>query len=133
MKELDFLTSLNEHINSLGLYARSALSVLAESESLSVMALPGGAERVYMDGARDKDYNVQINAKSKNQANCMNALNAVAYSLENLYFLPSNNQSYEFDKFVLSGMPSYVSQDERGFFIWQLTVTAKITIYKGVA
>lgn len=133
MKELDFLVQLNQYINSLGLYARSILSVLTENESLSLIALPGGIETVYMDGSKDKDYNVQINAKSKDQLNCVNALNAIAYSLENLYALPSSNQSYELDRFILSGMPSYVSQDAQGFFIWQLTVTAKITIDKGVA
>lgn len=130
--ELDFLTKLNQKINSLGLYAKSTIGLLGPDESLSIMAMPGGAETVYMDGTRDKDYQVQINAKSKDQMNCFNALTYIYQTLENLSDLPSGNGSYEFQKIETKSFPSLLEQDERGYFIYVLSISAKITIYQGV-
>lgn len=130
--ELDFLTKLNQKINSLGLYAKSTIGLLGPDESLSIMAMPGGAETVYMDGTRDKDYQVQINAKSKNQMNCYDALTTIYQTLENLEELPSGNGSYEFNGIETKSLPSLLEQDEQGYFIYVLSISAKITIYKGV-
>lgn len=130
--ELDFLTKLNQKINSLGLYTKSTIGLLGPDESLSIMAMPGGAETVYMDGTRDKDYQVQINAKSKNQMNCFNALTYIYQTLENLSDLPSGNGSYEFQKIETKSLPSLLEQDEQGYFIYVLSISAKITIYQGV-
>lgn len=130
--ELDFLTKLNQKINSLGLYAKSTIGLLGPDESLSIMAMPGGAETVYMDGTRDKDYQVQINAKSKNQMNCFNTLTYIYQTLENLSDLPSGNGSYEFQRIETKSFPSLLEQDEQGYFIYVLSISAKITIYQGV-
>ena len=130
--ELDFLTKLNQKINSLGLYARSSIGLLGPDESLSIMTMPGGAETVYMDGTRDKDYQVQINAKSKNQMNCYDALTTIYQTLENLEELPSGNGSYEFNGIETKSLPSLLEQDEQGYFIYVLSISAKITIYQGV-
>lgn len=131
-KQLDFMLKLNQKINSLGLYTNSTIGLLGTSESLSIMAMPGGAETVYMDGTRDKDYQVQVNAKSKNQMNCFDALTAIYQTLENLEDLPSGNGSYEFQKITTTSLPSLLEQDEQGFFIYVLSISAKITIYQGV-
>lgn len=130
--DLDFLSKLNSKINSLGLYARSSIGLLDAGESLSIMAMPGGSEVEFMDGTRDKDYQVQINAKSMDQMNCYNALTTIYRTLENLTDLPSGNGSYEFNKISTQSLPSLVMQDEQGFYIFQLSISAKITIYKGV-
>ncbi|WP_158232446.1 minor capsid protein [Sporosarcina sp. P13] len=131
--ELDFMTKLNQRINSLSLYAHSSIGLLDVGESLSIMAMPGGSEVEYMDGMRDKDYQVQINAKSKNQMNCLNALTIIYQALENLADLPSGNGSYEFNRISTPSLPSLVAQDEQGFYVYALSISAKITIYKGVA
>lgn len=130
--DLDFLGKLNSKINSLGLYARSSIGLLDVDESLSVMAMPGGSEVEFMDGTRDKDYQVQVNAKSTDQMNCYNALTAIYQTLENLSDLPSSNGSYDFNKISIQSLPSLVMQDEQGFYIYQLSLSAKITIYRGV-
>lgn len=130
--DLDFLSKLNSKINSLGLYASSSIGLLDVGESLSIMAMPGGSEVEFMDGTRDKDYQVQINAKSMDQMNCYNALTTIYRTLENLSDLPSGNGSYEFNKISTQSLPSLVMQDEPGFYIFQLSISAKITIYKGV-
>lgn len=131
--ELDFMMKLNQKINSLGLFAHSSIGLLAADESLSIMAMPGGAETVFMDGVRDKDYQVQVNAKSQDQMNCFNALTEIYQTLENLDSLPSGNGSYDFEKIETKSLPSLVTQDEQGFFVYALSISAKITIYKGVA
>lgn len=131
-KELDFMGNLNNEINSLGLYAPSTIGLLKKDESISIMAMPGGAETEYMDGTRDKDYQIQVNAKSQNQLNCYNALNYIYQTLENLQELPSQNGSYEFNKITTTSLPSLLHQDEQGFWVYVLSLSAKITIYKGV-
>lgn len=130
--ELDFMDKLNQKINSLDLYARSSIGLLGHSESISIMAMPGGAETVFFDGTRDKDYQVQINAKSKNQLNCFNALTTIYRTLENLAELPSPNGSYEFQGITTQSLPSILEQDEQGNWIYVLSISAKITIYQGV-
>src|SRR5690606_23883996 len=130
--ELDFMIQLNNKINSLDLYAPCSIGLLDEGESISVMAMPGGDEVVYFDGIRDKNYQVQINAKSKNQLNCINALTHIYRTLENLDDLPSENGSYEFQKITTQSLPSLLEQDEQGFFIYVMSINARITIYEGV-
>lgn len=133
VKELDFLPKLNQKINSLGLYARSVIGLLDPDESISIMAMPGGAETVYYDGTRDKVYNIQVNAKSRDQMNCFNALTAIYQTLENLDDLPSGNESYEFQKITTQSLPSLLHLDDQGFFVYVLSIQAHITIYKGVS
>lgn len=130
--ELDFMLRLNEKINSMNLFAPSVIGILEENESISIMPMPGGAETVYYDGIRDKDYQVQINTKSRKQDNCMNALTTIYQTLEQLESLPSDNGSYDFQSISTTSLPSLVMMDEQGFFIYQLSISAKITIYQGV-
>lgn len=132
MIDLDFLVQLNQFINAQGLYAKSYIGLLREEESLSVMAMPGGAEIVYMDDSRNKAYQVQINAKSKRHDNCIMALNHLFSELERLTDLPSGNLSYDFHDINITSLPSFIHQDEQGYFIYSLSISANLNIYKGV-
>ncbi|KYG28177.1 minor capsid protein [Alkalihalobacillus trypoxylicola] len=127
---LDFLDILNNKINELNLYARSTIGLLGEEDSISIMAMPGGAEVVYYSGVRDKDYQIQVNAKSQNQLNCFNALTTIYQTLERLNELPSSNGSYSFDSINITSLPSLVNQNEQGYYEFALSISAKITIYK---
>ena len=133
-KELDFIWRLNDYINTLDLFAWSNVGLLEETESLSVMAMPGGEETVYFDGTRDKHLNIQINVKSRNQLNCIDSLAKIARVLENLpeNAIESENGSFYFESISITSPVSIVAQDEQGFFIYALSISAKITIYKGV-
>lgn len=130
--ELDFLVQLNRFINTQSLFAKSVLGVLGATDSMSIMAMPGGAETVFFDGTRDKSYQVQINAKSNRQDYCINALNTLSQTLERLTDLPSANGSYDFESITVTSLPSFLTQDESGYFIYELSISAKITIYQGV-
>lgn len=134
-KELDFIWRLNDYINTLNLFAWSDVGVLDTGESMSLMAMPGGDETVYFDGIRDKDYQMQVNAKSKNQLNCVESLSEVARVLENLKEgeIKSHNGSFDFESIKVTVMPNIIGQDEQGFFIYALNISAKITIYERVA
>lgn len=133
MMELDLLLQLNRYINSQKPFAKSNIGALDATDSISVMAMPGGQETVYFDGMRDKQQQVQINAKSKQQNNCINFLTTFFQKLENLTDLPSENNSYEFNNISIVGMPSLIVVDEQGYFIYQLSISVQITINKGVA
>lgn len=137
--ELDFLLKLNQYINwqrltgsALNKPLTSQIGLLGVDESMSITAMPGGAQTVFMNGDREKAYQVQINVKSKRQDICMNALNVLSKKLENLMDLPSSNNSYEFQEIVITSFPSFLHQDEQGFFIWVLSISAELTIFKGV-
>lgn len=137
--ELDFLLKLNQYINVQKLAGSvdnkplvSNVGLLNTTESLSVMAMPGGKETVFWDGDRDKAYQVQINVKSKRHDVCMNALNVIAKKLEELTELPSSNDTYEYQQINITSNPSFVTNDEQGFFIWALSISATLTIFKGV-
>lgn len=134
-KELDFIWRLNDYINTLGLFARSDVGVLDVGESMSLMAMPGGEETVYMDGVRDKNYQMQINAKSIDQFNCIESLSHVARVLENLKEdeIKSHNGTFDFESIRIISPLSIVAQDEQGYFIYTLSISAKITIYERVA
>lgn len=123
------MDKLNEHINTLNLFARSRIGLLGTDDSISVMAMPGGDETVFFDGVRDKNYQVQVNAKSKNQNNCFDALTVIYQDLERLEELDSENGSFDFQKIETKSLPNLVGQDEQGFFIWVLNISCKITIY----
>jgi hypothetical protein len=130
--ELDFMDQLNKKINSMNLFASSRIGLLGADESISIMAMPGGEETAFFDGTRDKSYNVQVNAKSKNQLNCFNALTKIYQTLENLDDLPSENGSYDFQGITTQSLPSLLERDEQGYWVYVLSISAKITIYKGV-
>lgn len=133
-KELDFIWRLNDYINTLDVFAQSNVGTLGINESLSVLAMPGGEENIYMDGTRDKFLNVQINAKSQNQLNCIESLSLIARKLENLpeNAIQSDNDSFKFQKISITSPLSIVAHDDQGYFLYALSISAKITIYEGV-
>ena len=130
--KLDFLSVLNKEVNTLGLYAVSKIGTLSPTDSISLMAMPGGEEVVFMDGMRDKTYNIQIDAKSKRQDFCLDALTTIYQHLETLGSLPSVNGSYEFKNINTLSLPSLIMQDDQSYFICTVSISVEITIYKGV-
>ena len=130
--ELDFMLQLNREINTFDLFAESSIGFLCRDESISIMAMPGGAETKFMDGSKDKDYQVQVYAKSMNRSKCFKALTTIYQRLETLGELPSSNDSYDFNKIETKSLPSLVVEDERGYLVYALSISVKITIYRGV-
>lgn len=124
------MAKLNSHINTLDLFARSRIGLLDTDDSIAVISMPGGEETVFFDGVRDKDYQIQISAKSKNQNNCYDALTAVYQNVERLEELNSDNESFDFQKATTASLPNLIGQDDDGFFVWGVNLSCKITIYE---
>src|SRR5690625_556200 len=114
---------LNSYINTMDLFARSRIGLLGTDDSISVMAMPGGEERVYFDGIRDKNYQIQVSAKSKNQNNCYSSLTDIYQELERLDDLESNNGSFDFQHIETASLPNLIGQDDDGFFIWGVNLS----------
>lgn len=129
------MEKLNQKINCLDLFTGCSVGVLGGADDVTIMSTPGGAETIFMDGIRDKNYQVQVNAKSLNQTNCMDALTKIYQSLERLPedAIKSDNGSFDFQEITTASLPSIVMQDEQGYFVYALSISAKITIYEGVA
>lgn len=124
------MPKLNSYINTLGLFAHSSIGLLGAGDSVSVMAMPGGEETVYYNGIRDKDYQIQVSAKSKNQNDCYTALTTIYQTLEQLTELNSDNGTFDFQSIETRSLPNLIGQDEQGFFVWGVNLSCKITIYK---
>ncbi|GGP07907.1 phage tail terminator protein [Oceanobacillus neutriphilus] len=128
----DFMQQLNRRINSLNLFSRSVIGVIDDECSIAITSIPGADETVYFDGTRDKNFNIQVTAKSKDRQECLESLTSIYKELEGLDDLPSENDSYKFQSIHIKDFPALVLYDEQGFFIYELSITAKITIKKGV-
>src|SRR5690625_699244 len=133
-KELDFIWRLNDYINTLDVFAQSNVGALGINESLSVLAMSGWEENIFMDGTRDKHLNIQINAKSQNQLNCIESLSLIASKLETLAegAITRDSYSFNFQRITITSPLNIVAHDEQGYFIYALSISAKITIYEGV-
>lgn len=82
-----------------------------------------------MDGIRDKQYQIQINALSKDQEQSYHALTTVYQHLERLQELESHNDSFDFQGITVQSLPNLVGQDDQGYFMLVVNISAKITIY----
>lgn len=132
MTNLDFIPNLNNELNTLNLFTKSEIGLLGIGESISVLALPGAQGQTFYDGTHDRVYSIQINAKSKKQANCLDTLNKIFVTLEDLTELPSSNDSYIFNGIDITSLPSYVGADDSGFHVWQISLESQITINGGI-
>lgn len=125
---LDFIWSLNDAVNTLNLHAASRVGILSEKDSVSVIASPGGVNNTFYDNSKDQDYNIQFSAKSLNQELVVNSLAQIMYSNFTNSDVQSLNDSFVFNEIIFSSPPSFVVQDENGYYIWQLQGTAKLQI-----
>ncbi|WP_379546034.1 phage tail terminator protein [Oceanobacillus sojae] len=132
LMKADFMQQLNRRINSMNLFSRSVIGVMNDEDSIAITSIPGADETIYFDGTRDKNYNIQVSAKSKDRQECLESLTMIYKELESLDNLPSENDSYKFQSININDFPALVLYDEQGFFIYELSITAKITIHKGV-
>lgn len=127
--EVDFIERVRDKVEGYNLFIDPVIGPLGDSESMSVVPVPGGAEVVFIDGERDKTQNFSINIKTKNQKEAYDVLSKIYQKLENLPDLPSENGSYDFERIRTTSMPAVSVVDPRGFYICQVTFAADITIY----
>lgn len=128
----DFIERLADKVNSiadLGLTAK--LDYLSDDESLVIYSMPGGnVEQTYMDGARDVSLPFEIAIKTKRQHLANDTLWVINDELSDFDIqISSANDSYEFGSLDVA-KPFLNDQDEQGYYVYMLDVTAHITVQK---
>lgn len=128
----DFIERLADKVNGiadLGLTAK--LDYLSDDESLVIYSMPGGnVEQTYMDGARDVSLPFEIAIKTKRQQLANDTLWVINDELGDFDIqITSENDSYEFGSIDVA-KPFLNDQDEQGYYVYMLDVTAHITVQK---
>lgn len=126
---MDFIERLNESVNTLGdLPIKCKLGYLKPTESLVLYPLAGGkVEQEFYDGVKDQALNYEFAMKLKDQEAINKTLWLIQSCLEELEELESNDGSFEFRKIEITNKPYINDEDEQGYYIFLIDVTASIT------
>lgn len=125
----DFQVVLCNYVNTLNLGLRARIDYFNEKDDLVINLISGGrVEQLFMDGSQEISLPYEIAVKSKDNQRA----NAIIWTIHSYLSqfgiqLPSLNNSYQFLEMEIA-KPSVSGQDEQGFFIYTLTITAKLEI-----
>lgn len=125
----DFQEVLCNYVNTLNLGLRARIDYFNEKDDLVINLISGGrVEQLFMDGSQEISLPYEIAVKSKDNQRA----NAIIWTIHSYLSqfgiqLPSLNNSYQFLEMEIA-KPSINGQDEQGFFIYTLTITAKLEI-----
>lgn len=125
----DFQIVLCNYVNTLNLGLKARIDYFNEKDDLVINLISGGrVEQLYMDGSQEISLPYEIAVKSKDNQRA----NAIIWTIHSYLSrfniqLPSLNNSYQFLEMEIA-KPSVSGQDEQGFFIYTLTLTAKLEI-----
>lgn len=125
----DFQIVLCNYVNTLSLGLKARIDYFNEKDDLVINLISGGrVEQLYMDGSQEISLPYEIAVKSKDNQRA----NAIIWTIHSYLSqfgiqLPSLNNSYQFLEMEIA-KPSVSGQDEQGFFIYTLTITAKLEI-----
>lgn len=128
---MDFIDQLNNSVNSIdSLPIKCVLGYLKTTDSLVLYPLAGGkVEQAFFDGVKDQTLNYEFAMKSKDQEAIQTSLWLIQNYLEELETLESANGSFEFREIEITNKPYINSEDEQGFYIFQIDITASITTF----
>lgn len=125
----DFQIVLCNYVNTLNLGLKARIDYFNEKDDLVINLISGGrVEQLFMDGSQEISLPYEIAVKSKDNQRA----NAIIWTIHSYLSqfgiqLPSLNDSYQFLEMEVA-KPSINGQDEQGFFIYTLTLTAKLEI-----
>ena len=125
----DFQIVLCNYVNTLNLGLKARIDYFNEKDDLVINLISGGrVEQLFMDGSQEISLPYEIAVKSKDNQRA----NAIIWTIHSYLSqfgiqLPSLNNSYQFLEMEIA-KPSVSGQDEQGFFIYTLTITAKLEI-----
>lgn len=123
----DFQIVLCNYVNTLNLGLKARIDYFNEKDDLVINLISGGrVEQLFMDGSQEISLPYEIAVKSKDNQRA----NAIIWTIHSYLSqfgiqLPSLNNSYQFLEMEIA-KPSVSGQDEQGFFIYTLTITAKL-------
>nr|DAX45939.1 MAG TPA: Minor capsid protein [Caudoviricetes sp.] len=125
----DFQIVLCNYVNTLDLGLNARIDYFNEKDDLVINLISGGrVEQLFMDGSQEISLPYEIAVKSKDNQRA----NAIIWTIHSYLSqfgiqLPSQNNSYQFLEMEIA-KPSINGQDEQGFFIYTLNITAKLEI-----
>lgn len=125
----DFQIVLCNYVNTLDLGLKARIDYFNEKDDLVINLISGGrVEQLFMDGSQEISLPYEIAVKSKDNQRA----NAIIWTIHSYLSqfgiqLPSQNNSYQFLEIEIA-KPSINGQDEQGFFIYTLNITAKLEI-----
>lgn len=125
----DFQVVLCNYVNTLNLGLKARIDYFNEKDDLVINLISGGrVEQLYMDNSQEISLPYEIAVKSKDNQRA----NAIIWTIHSYLSqfgiqLPSLNNSYQFLEMEIA-KPSVSGQDEQGFFIYTLTLTAKLEL-----
>jgi len=125
----DFQIVLCNYVNTLNLGLKARIDYFNEKDDLVINLISGGkVDQLFMDGSQEISLPYEIAVKSKDNQRA----NAIIWTIHSYLSqfgiqLPSQNNSYHFLEMEIA-KPSIKGQDEQGFFIYTLTLTAKLEI-----
>lgn len=125
----DFQIVLCNYVNTLDLGLKARIDYFNEKDDLVINLISGGkVDQLFMDGSQEISLPYEIAVKSKDNQRA----NAIIWTIHSYLSqfgiqLPSQNNSYQFLEMEIA-KPSINGQDEQGFFIYTLNITAKLEI-----
>lgn len=135
MKKLDFAECMLEAIKTnVDLTLKTTtIGTLSEGDSIAFTLTPTGKEKMYMDRSKVKTYAFQMKAKSKNQETCVDDLNGVVGYVSSLEIesVQSKNDSFTLDAKRNTSVPSLVTHDEQGYYIYSASFEVDLLILGG--
>lgn len=126
------MARLIDVIKAVGVSVPIEVGLMREEPSMTLFNLAGGEELVYMNGEREKTYNIGILMKHESDSVCFNELTNVYQKLENLKELKSKNDSFDFSTIITANLPNKTGVEPKGLNVWSADFKIKILIYKGV-
>ncbi|WP_321389009.1 minor capsid protein [uncultured Enterococcus sp.] len=128
---MDFLERLVDEINSNNeLAVECSIGYLEKSQSFVIYPMAGSRViNEFYDGIKDQALNYQFAFKSKDQQLTNEVLWKVHKIVESIETLESVDGSFKFDEIRIIDTPFINQFDETGYFVFLLTIQAKITTF----
>lgn len=127
---MDFLERLVDKINENNLPINCNIGYLEKEQSFVIYPMAGSriiAE--FYDGIKDKALNYQFAFKSKDQKLTNETLWKVHEIVDGIEIIESEDNSFKFDEIQIIDTPFINQFDETGYFVFLLTIQAKITTF----
>lgn len=129
--KVDFIERLRDKVNEIpNLPIRCMTDYLGSGDSFVLYPIPGGkVKQEFYNGMKDQQLNYEFSMKAKDQRAVHNTLWLVQDVLEQVESLASSDGSFEFDSITITNKPYIGELDEKGFYVFVLTVQAELTTY----
>lgn len=130
MTTIDFGQRLHDYVTELQLPFPVILGVLDRENFVTLYPLPRSkVVRKYYNKYVERQLDYEFNIKTEDQVGAIRALSTLSTKLQQVKDVPSENNSYQFQKIKVANKSSLVGQDEHGFFFYKLTIEVLLITY----